>query len=110
MLGSRNGCVCGLQGVRIMTSPQWIAERTYSTDDGLLTARVSQPIKEATGEWSCHIEVVGPQLHHSKAFGEDSLQALVLGLAKLRIVLSTDRKLRSLSWLGQSGPSIELIG
>ena len=93
-----------------MTSPVWIADRTYATDAGSLTARVSQPVREPTGEWSCSIEVNGPEMRHqSKAYGEDSLQALVLGLSKLRMVLSTSPKLRSLSWLDQAGHGIELI-
>ena len=94
-----------------MTSALWIAERSYSSDAGSVTARLGRPVREPTGEWSCSIEVNGPEVRHqSKAFGEDSFQALVLGLSKLRIVLRTERKLRSLSWLGQAGDGMDLIG
>lgn len=93
-----------------MTASVWIAERSYSTEAGSVTARVGQPVREPTGEWSCSIEINGPGIrHHSNASGEDSLQALVLGLSMLRIVLSTDRTLRSLSWLDQPGHGIDLI-
>ena len=112
MLGGSNGGVRGMPCDRMMTSSlHWIADRSYKTEAGSVTARLGQPTLEPTGEWSCSIELIGPGIQHrSNAYGEDSLQALLLGLSKLRLVLTSDKKLQSLSWLDQAGHGIELLG
>jgi len=90
----------------------WVAEREYliaGTQDSIV-ARISQPVRAESGEWSCVIKVSGSvATHESTAYGEDSLQALMMGLSKLRIVLATRPAWAALTWLGETDLGIDLV-
>ncbi len=94
-------------------SRRWIASREYQAAGtrSKFTVRIGEPTLGSHREWNCEIEIAGAGLDiNTSAIGEDSLQALLLGLSKLSIILETEPRLRGLSWLGQPGAFIELVG
>ena len=105
MLVWGNGGVRLLSGVHV-SGPQSlrsIAERRFQihSTGGDLIARLAAPEQREAGEWACPIELEGPDgSAHLEAFGEDSLQALQLGLVMLSAEVLSRQRRTSLRWLG----------
>lgn len=89
----------------------WIAHRALrsSTSDNEIIVRLGRPVGDSTGVWSCEVQVTALELPEvTVAHGEDSLQALLLGISMLRArVLSLQRK-HKLTWLDGEDIAIEL--
>ena len=84
-----------------------IAERelTDVETDRSVKIRVERPEQVADDEWCCRFSVEGAEPGSvDRAYGIDSLQALVLALEGVRLAVECRRD--QLSWLG--GPSGEL--
>lgn len=91
----------------------WIAERHFDAGDEVesIRALIAHPVREPSGEWGCRVEVVGGGFSfHEAAFGEDSLQALLMGIAMLRAVLVPTMDRIDLRWLGTRDLGIEIVG
>jgi hypothetical protein len=92
-----------------------IAEREVefepSTSEGpreTVRFRLGRPVEDAH-EWSCPFEVLGfGERRSGEARGADSVQALLLALAKIRIVLGTLALEQGgrLRFAGRSGPGL----
>ena len=72
--------------------PDVIAERELEVGDDpprKVMVRVGRPVQQPTGEWACPFQIEGLWSKHTRraAYGEDSLQALQLGLEMLRITI-----------------------
>lgn len=84
-----------------------IAERNLTSDEDSSIAvkvRVAKPVRDPKGHWTCSIGISGNEKLQSEltAFGEDSVQALMLGLDMARAYLSSTRAegVPRLTWLG----------
>lgn len=89
-----------------------IAERYLEAKDEVgeereIIVRIGKPIPDPSpdmnGAWCCPYEIVGFANNYlDAAFGEDSVQALVLGLQKIVIELSNQREAEKieLTWNG----------
>ncbi len=84
-----------------------IAERDLTSEDDpsiSVKVRIAKPARDLEGVWSCVIQISGvdglrPEL---EAYGEDSVQALLLGVDMARAYLSFTRAegIPRLTWLG----------
>lgn len=90
---------------------EWIAEREFRTADGhSVIMSIGRPTRTATGEWSCAVRVTGiesPEI--TEAFGEDSVQALLMALSMARARVELLRRLHGLTWLGADDLGISLV-
>lgn len=92
--------------------PEWVAERPLiATATGRnVMIRVGKPTKARSGEWTCSVQVTGiEQPETTYAFGEDSLQALLMGLSMVRARLESLKASHGLIWLGESDLGLDLV-
>lgn len=80
---------------------EWIAERALETTGSRkVIARIGRPIHRSTGEWSAAVEISGiAEIQATEAFGEDSMQALLLAFSMLRAQLASIQRKHQLTWL-----------
>lgn len=80
---------------------EWTAEREFeATGARKVIARIGRPTHTATGEWSAAVEISGVgKIEAGEAFGEDSMQALLLAASMLRAQLASIQQEHQLTWL-----------
>jgi hypothetical protein len=66
-----------------------------------VVVRIGRPAEDPEGDWYCPVQItgVGDDTVY-KAFGADSMQALVLALQMLRARLGAEQREHGLTWLG----------
>lgn len=88
-----------------------VAERELRTSlgDGSVVIRVHLPQADPDGGWTCNVSIFsGGSDSESLAFGEDSLQALLMGVSMLRARLQPLHRSHGLTWLGAEDLGLEL--
>lgn len=94
-----------------MESPQ-VAERQLIDEatGASISVTVAQPQYEAEGGWSCRVAIrEGDRAEELSAYGEDSLQALLLAVSMLRAHLTAGQRVRRLTWLGDPDLGLDLV-
>ena len=89
----------------MLTEDDSIAQREFATvlPRDTVSLRLRKPRRTATGEWSCSVELTHRGLiETTEAFGEDSMQALLLGIVMARAQLVSLRSAYGLTWLGDT--------
>jgi hypothetical protein len=94
-----------------MRDADYIAERTFelAAPHKQLIARIGRPTRHGSREWACSVHVVGldePEI--SQAYGEDSLQALLMALSMLRARISSSQERWGISWPAGTDLGLEM--
>lgn len=71
--------------------------------------RLSEPRRRPSGEWACLVQIADlekPEI--TEAFGEDSLQALLLGAAMAKARLESLQPAHGLTWMKEGDLGLSL--
>lgn len=89
----------------------WVVRRKYETRRPALDVvlQLGRPQRAVSGDWSCCVQVVHAGVEETtEALGEDSLQALLLGVVMARARLVSLQATEGLTWLGHTDLGLEI--
>jgi hypothetical protein len=94
-----------------MMPVDWVVRRKYETRRSALNVvlQLGRPQRAVSGEWNCCVQVVHEGVEETtEALGEDSLQALLLGVFMARARLESLQATEGLTWLGHTDLGLEI--
>jgi len=94
-----------------MKDASFVAERSFelAAPAKELIVRIGRPTRHGSRDWVCSVHVVGlDEPETSEAYGEDSLQALLMALSMLRARLTSSQVRWGISWLGDADLGLEM--